>query len=133
MTFIEINPNQTCLTPQNCGGIHLVGRLNSQVMRSYMVMTTLHTPSIPPQGLHMLFFTGKDSYQALLLLLSLTVHTCLSQQFYFFHFSFLILSLTLIQTSNTPECQSLDAEPQNTMTINDPYSNSTSWDQHNCK
>ena len=82
----EINPNPTCLAPQNSGRIHLIGRLNSQLIGSYMVMTTLYTPSIPPQGLHMLFFTRKDRYHQLLLLLSLTVHLYLPQQSYFFHF-----------------------------------------------
>ena len=51
----------------------------------------------------------------------------------FLPFSFLLLSLTLIQTSKTPECQSSDAQPQHIMTTNNPYSNSTSWDQHNHK
>ena len=51
----------------------------------------------------------------------------------FLPFSFLLLSLTLIQTCNTPECQSLDAVPWHTVTTNDTYSNSTSWDQHNHK
>ena len=51
----------------------------------------------------------------------------------FLPFSFLLLTLSLIQTSKTLEHQSSDAEPCHNMTTNDPYSNSTSWDQHNHK
>ena len=51
----------------------------------------------------------------------------------FLPFSFLLLSLSLIQTNNNPEHQSLDAEPQHAISTNDPHSNSTSWDQHNHK
>ena len=80
-----INPNPAWLAPQN-HGIHLVDRLNSQLIGSYMAMATLHTPSIPPWGLHILIFTMKDRYHQLLLLLSLTVHLYLPQQFYYFHF-----------------------------------------------
>ena len=60
-------------------------RLNSMPIGSCTVMATLHTSSIPPWGLHILFFTRKDRYHTLLLLLSLTVHSYPSQQFCFLH------------------------------------------------
>ena len=61
-----------------------VDRLNSWLIGSYMGTTTLHTPSIPTQGLLMLYFTRKDRYHHLFQLLSLTAHLYLPQQFYFF-------------------------------------------------
>ena len=61
-----IYPNPAWLPTQN-SGIHWVDRLNSWLIGSYMVITTLHTPSISPRGLHMLFLTRKDRY-----------HTCFS-------------------------------------------------------
>ena len=38
-----------------------------------------------------------------------------------------------IKAAVTPEHQSSDAKPQYAVTTNDPYSNSTCWDQHNHK
>ena len=130
-TLLWYNPNPTCLAPKKCG-IHLVGRLNSQLIRSYMVMTTLHTSSMPPGGmLH--FFTGRTG----------TNH-CFSCYHYhsivpipaslFLSLSIMLLNNhILIKPAVTLGCQSSDVEPQHTMTKNDPYSNSTSWDQHNHK
>ena len=106
----EIKPDPTCLAPQTCGGINLVDRIHLQLIRSYMAMATLHIISIPPQGLHVLFFTRKDRYHPLVLLLSLTVCKYLPKQFYFFPFSFLLLSLTLIQISNYPRVSVLTCQ-----------------------
>ena len=96
-----------------------------------MAMTTLHTSSIPPWG--MLQFSarrmGTNSTSPVIPdQLSVPIPASLYN---------LIHPApehnTLITPTVTPECQSSDAEPQHAMTTNDPYSNSTSWDQHNHK
>ena len=67
-------------------GIHWVNRLNSKPIKLCTVTTTLHTPSIPSQGLHMLSFTRKDRYPSLHSCSNTLFHSYLPQQFYFFHF-----------------------------------------------
>ena len=125
-----VQPNLTCLAPQTCG-IHLVGRQNSQLIRSPMVMTPLHTSSIPPWG--MLQFSirrmGTNS----------TSPVIPNQSFIPIPASLYNLihpapeHNSLIKPTVTPENQSSHAKPQHAVTTNDPYNNSTTWDQHNYK
>ena len=130
MTLVWYNPDPTCLAPQKCG-VHFIGRQNSQLIRSHMAMTTLHTSSIPPWG--MLQFSARrmgtnstspvipnQSFIPILASLYNFIHPDLEHN-------------TSIKPIVTPGHQSLDAKTQNYMTTNDPYSNSTSWDQHNHK
>ena len=96
-----------------------------------MVTTTLHTSSISPGG--MLQFSARrmgtnstspiipnQSFVPIPASLYNLIHPAPEHN-------------TLIKPTVTPGCQSLDAEIQHAVTTNDPYSNSTSWDQHNHK
>ena len=79
------NPTLSGFTTQNLAFIWF-SKLNPRPIVSCMVMTTLHTSSIPPWKLYMLFFTRKDRYHTLLILPSLNGHSYPSHQFCFFHF-----------------------------------------------
>ena len=95
------NPTFSGFLTQNLALIWF-NRLKSRAIGSCMATTTLHTSSIPLWGLHMLFFTRKDRYHTLLLLLVLTGHLYPSHQFCFFHFPFCFWAQHFVQPGNYP-------------------------------
>ena len=101
----ENYPNPTCLSPQKMW--HL--QINSWLIGSLMVTTTLHTSSIPLWG--MLGFstrrTGTNPASPVITVIICT-HSSMSEQPY----PSCSGTHTKIQMAITPGCQSSDAEPQ---------------------
>ena len=117
----EINPDPDWLASQNCGGIHLVDRLNPQLIGSYMVMTTLHTPSIcsPSPGTTS---TTSDS---------LVITNCSyipAPAILLLPFAFLLLSLTFKQTGSYLGASVLGCQASACHDHRWPYSSHIKWD-----
>ena len=80
--------------------------------------STLHTPSIPPCGLHMLYSSRKDRYPSLHSCSNTLFHLYLTQQFCWpIIYTYFLSSVLQSQSAIGPECQSSDADAWHVMIL----------------